>query len=87
MPVFYVITWEGGEGVAMGQPQGPEQTLHDLGGARCQTEGVPGIRVLCLDAPFQHGPQNCLSVCPGGRTADGTKQPEGRKGDEGRDSG
>lgn len=82
---FY-ITWRSGreKGRQWGQPQGSELALGALGGARCQTEGVPGMRVLCLDAPFHHGPQNCPSVCPGGCTADGKKQPEGRKGDKGR---
>lgn len=82
---FYITWWSGREkGRLWGQPQGSEQALGALGGARCQTEGVPCMRVLCLDAPFHHGPQNCPSVCPGGCTADGKKQPEGRKGDKGR---
>lgn len=50
-------------------------------------KGVPGIHVLCLDASFQHGPQNRPSVCPGGRAAHGKKHPENRKGDKGRDGG
>lgn len=88
LSAFYITWRRGGEkGRLWGQPQGSEQALGVLGGARCQTEGVPGMHVLCLDSPFHHGPQNCPSVCPGGCTADGKKQPEGRKGDKGRDGG
>lgn len=88
LSAFYITWRRGGEkGRLSGQPQGSEQALGVLGGARCQAEGVPGMHVLCLDSPFHHGPQNCPSVCPGGCTADGKKQPEGRKGDKGRDGG
>lgn len=37
MPVFYDITWWG---CLWGQPQGPEQTLDDLGGANAKLQGA-----------------------------------------------
>lgn len=90
LPLFYDITW-GGRGERRGACGG---SLRGLNKPSMSWE-VPDAKLRgCLASMcsvwmplFQRGPQNCPSVCPGGRTADGKKQPEGRRGDKGRAGG
>lgn len=84
---LFSTTSHGGGGARGGSLRGLSKPLMIWEVSDAKLKGVPGIHVLCLDAPFQHRPQNHPSVCPGGRAAHGKKHPESRKGDKGRDGG